>query len=348
MGQITMIGLDLAKTVFQLHGVDAAGAVVLRRRTGRSQMLKTFAGLEPCLVAMEACGSAHYWARELSALGHRVKLLPPAYVKPFVKRGKSDAADAEAICEAAARPSMRSVPVKSAEDQAVLTLHKTRNRFVEQRTQTANTLRSLLSEFGVVAPQGIANLRKAWGALAPDALPSSAAAALSHLAAALNDLEARIAALDKNIQAAARAKPVCARLETIPGIGPVTASALAAYVPDARVFVSGRHFSAWTGLTPRQNSSGGKERLGAISKQGNQDLRRLLTMGATSALRHAAKQDTSLGRWLRALSLRKPARVVITAFANKLARIAWAVMARGEVFRAEQAVTHKGLSRYAA
>lgn len=333
MGQITLIGLDLAKSVFQLHGVDAAGAAVLRRRIGRAQMLKTFAGLEPCTVAMEACSSAHYWARELRALGHEVKLLPPAYVKPFVKRGKSDAADAEAICEAASRPSMRFVPVKSADEQAILTLHKVRNRFVEQRTQTANTLRSLLAESGAVAPQGIASVRKAWAALAPDALPAHAMAALGQLAAALDDLETRIAALEKDIQAAARAKPVCARLQKIPGIGPITASALAAYVPDASVFVSGRHFSSWTGMTPRQNSSGGKERLGSISKQGNQDLRRLLTMGATSALRHAAKQDTGLGRWLRALLLRKPVRVVITAFANKLARIAWVVMARGEVYR---------------
>lgn len=327
------IGLDLAKSVFQLHGVDATGAVTLRRRISRSQMHKTFAGLEPCLVAMEACSSAHYWARELARLGHEVKLLAPAYVKPYVKRGKSDAADAEAICEAATRPSMRFVPVKSADEQAVLALHKVRNRFVAQRTQTANTLRSLLAEFGIIAAQGIASLRKTWAGLAADALPAHAKTALGQLAGALDDLETRIGALDKEIFSLARANPVCVRLQTIPGVGPITASALAAYVPGADVFASGRHFSAWIGLTQRQNSSGGKNRLGAISKQGNQDVRRLLTIGATAALRHAVKRDTPLGRWLRALSLRKPARVVVTALANKLARIAWAIMARGDTYR---------------
>ena len=291
MNEIITIGLDLAKNVFQLHGVDAAGAAILRRRVTRAQMLKTFANLKPCLVGMEACGSAHYWARELAALGHEVKLMPPVYVKPYVKRGKSDAADAEAICEAVRRPSMRFVPVKSPAAQASLSLHKVRNRFVEQRTQTANTLRSLMSEFGVIACQGVASVRKAWAALVPDALPAMAMAALSQLAAALDDLEMRIGVLDKEILSAVRANPVCARLQTIPGVGPITASALAAYVPDAGVFASARDFAAWTGLTPRQNSSGGKERLGSISKQGNQDLRRLLTMGATSVFRHAAKQD---------------------------------------------------------
>lgn len=333
MGEITLIGLDLAKSVFQLHGVNGAGAAVLRRKVSRSQMLKTFAAIDPCVVAMEACGSAHYWAREIAGLGHEVKLIPPVYVKPFVKRGKSDAADAEAICEAATRPSMRFVPVKSEHDQATLALHKVRDRFVAQRTQTANTLRSLLSEFGVVAPQGIANLRKAWAALSADVLPAPAKIALGHLAQALNEVEARIAELEMQIRAAARANPACARLETIDGVGPITASALAAYVPDAAVFSNGRHFSAWIGLVPRQNSSGGKERLGGISKQGNRDLRRLLIMGATSILRSAAKERSALGQWLRALMQRKPARVAITALANKLARIAWAVMARGDVYR---------------
>jgi len=337
MEKIITIGLDLAKNVFQVHGVDASGAVVLRRRLRRCEMVKAFARIRPCLVGMEACGGAHYWARELTALGHEVKLLPPAYVKPYVKRGKSDAADAEAICEAVARPSMRFVPVKSPESQAVLSLHKVRGMLVGQRTQSANTLRSLLSEFGVIADQGIAAIRKVWAQLPEGALPAAARQALSELAFSLATLEERIAKLDKEILAQRRANPMCARLETIPGIGPIAASALAAHVPDAGVFTSGRHFSAWIGLTPRQNSSGGKERLGRISKQGNQDLRRLLVMGATSILRRAEKEQTPQGEWLRSLLARKPARLVITALANKLARIAWAIMAHGGVFRARTA-----------
>jgi transposase len=273
----------------------------------------------------------------MTALGHEVKLLPPAYVKPYVKRGKSDAADAEAICEAVTRPSMRFVPAKSPEAQAVLSLHKVRGMLVGQRTQTANTLRSLLAEFGVIAPQGIAAIRKAWAELPDGALPAAARRALGELSGNLAALEERIGKLDKDILAQRRANPVCGRLETIPGIGPIAASSLAAHVPDAGVFTSGRHFAAWIGLTPRQHSSGGKERLGHISKQGNQDLRRLLIMGATSILRRAEKEQTPQGEWLRSLLARKPARLVITALANKLARIAWAVMAHGGVYRARTA-----------
>jgi transposase len=242
MEKIITIGLDLAKSVFQLHGVDATGAVVMRRRVNRSTLLKAFARIPPCLVGMEACSGAHYWARELTALGHEVKLLPPVYVKPYVKRGKSDAADAEAICEAVTRPSMRFVPVKSPEAQAVLSLHKARAMLVGQRTQTANTLRSLLAEFGVIAAQGIAAVRKVWAELPPDALPAAAKSALGELSGSLDALEERITKLDKEILVQRRTNPVCGRLETIPGIGPIIASALSAHVPEPGVFTSGRHF----------------------------------------------------------------------------------------------------------
>jgi transposase len=320
MNEIITIGLDLAKTVFQVHGVDATGAAVLRRRLRRSEVLKFFARLEPCLVGMEACAGAHYWARELSALGHAVKLMPPAYVKPYVKRGKSNVADAAAICEAVTRPSMRFVPVKSTQAQAMRSLDKVRATLVGQRTQTTNTLRSLLAEFGVIAPQGAA-----------------ARLALGELVSAAAGLAEQIKRLETEILAHNRTSELSRRLATVPGVGPITAFALIANVPDATAFRSGRHFAAWVGLTPRQHSSGGQERLGHISKMGNQDLRRLFVLGATSILRRAAKHQTPQGQWLRTLLARKPARLVTVALANKLARIVWALMARGGVYRAAAA-----------
>jgi len=337
MDEIITIGLDLAKTVFQVHGVDAPGAAVLRRRLRRSEVLKFFARLEPCLVGMEACGSAHYWARELMALGHAVKLMPPAYVKPYVKRGKSDVADAAAICEAVTRPSMRFVPVKSTQAQAMRSLDKVRTTLVGQHTQTTNTLRSLLAEFGVIAPQGAAAVRKAWAGLAEDALPAAARLALGELVSAAAGLAEQIKRLETEILAHNRTSELSRRLATVPGVGPITAFALIANVPDATAFRSGRHFAAWIGLTPRQHSSGGQERLGHISKMGNQDLRRLFVLGATSILRRAAKHQTPQGQWLRTLLARKPARLVTVALANKLARIVWALMARGGVYRAAAA-----------
>lgn len=339
MDELSTIGLDLAKTVFQVHGVDTQGAMALRRRLRRSEVLKFFARLKPCLAGMEACCGAHYWARELMALGHAVKLMPPAYVKPYVKRGKSDTADAdaEAICEAVTRPSMRFVPVKSAQAQAMQSLNKVRTALVGQRTQTINTLRSLLAEFGVIAPQGAAAVRKAWAGLAEDALPAAANLALSELVRNFATLEEQIKRLEVEILAHNRASELSRRLAAVPGIGPITAFALSASVPDAGAFRSGRHFAAWIGLTPRQHSSGGQERLGHISKMGNQDLRRLLVMGATSILRRAAKEQTPQGQWLRNLLARKPARLVTVALANKMARIIWALMARGDVYRPQPA-----------
>lgn len=334
---ITTIGIDLAKSVFQLHGVDAVGKVVIRKKLRRSAVLDTLRGLAPCLVGMEACATAHYWAREISALGHDVKLMPPAYVKPYVKRGKNDMADAEAICEAVTRPTMRFVPVKSAERQGVLVLHRTRDLLMRQRTMLLNAVRGHLAEFGLIAPQGprkvmelIAQMREG----AHGNLPEIARTALLGIGAQLEALARQIHALDRQLLAWHRQDSTSQRLETIPGVGVITATALAASVPDPSVFRSGRQFAAFLGLTPRQNSSGGKERLGRISKMGDGYLRRLLVVGATSVIRRADTNPSATGAWVRSLLTRKPARVTTVAMANKTARIAWAVLARGETYRA--------------
>lgn len=329
--QVSTVGLDLAKHVFQAHGVDAAGAVVLRR----AQVIPFFAGLAPCLVALEACATSHHWARELAGLGHAVRLLPPAYVKAYVRRGKTDAADAAAICEAATRPGMRFVPVKAAEQQAALMLHRGRDLLVRQRTMLANALRGHLAEFGIVAGQGRAQLRELVGLIeaADERLPALARRALGPLAAQLGEVERRIDELGREIEAWHRASAASRRLATIAGLGPIAASAIAASVPDASQFRSGREFSAWLGLTPKAHSSGGKQRQGAISKQGDRYLRRLLVLGATAALRHPQTRARAGGAWLEGLLARKPARVAIVALANKLARIAWAVLSREEAFR---------------
>ena len=333
---ITTLGIDLAKSVFQLHGAGADGAVVLQKKLRRSAVLDFLGRLEACLVGMEACATSHYWARQIAALGHEVRLIPPAYVKPYVKRQKNDAADAEAICEAVTRPNMRFVPVKTEEQQSVLVLHRSRDLLMRQRTMILNAIRAHFAEFGIVAPQGPRNVMELIARLRdgeePD-LPEAAQSALLALAAQLESLGAEIRAIERQLMAWHRADAASQRLATIPGVGLLTATALAASVPDPSVFKSGRQFAAYLGLVPRQNSSGGKERLGHISKMGNGYLRKLLVVGATSVIRRAGTNDTRTGVWVRSLLERKPARVVTVAMANKSARIAWAVLARGENYR---------------
>ena len=334
--EIRALGIDLAKSVFQLHGVDADGSVVLRKKLRRGAVLDILRTLPPCLIGMEACASAHQWGREIAALGHEVRLIPPAYVKPYVKRHKNDAADAEAICEAVTRPSMRFVPVKTPEQQSVLMLHRARDLLMRQRTMLLNAMRAHLAEFGIITAQGpakvldlVARLRK--GELIE--LPDIVRSALLALAAQLDSLVLGIRALERELLAWHRSNAASQRLETIPGVGLITATALAASVPDPSVFRSGRQFAAYLGLVPRQNSSGGKERLGGISKMGNSYLRRLLVVGATSVIRRAGANPTKTGAWVRSLLERKPARLTTVAVANKTARIAWALLARGESYR---------------
>jgi len=338
--KVSTIGLDLAKNVFQVHGIADDGSVVIRRQLRRGEVLPLFSGLAPCLVGMEACGSAHYWARELSALGHEVRLMPPRYVKPYVKRGKNDAADAEAICEAVRRPSMRFVPIKSVEQQGVLVIHKTRDLLVRQRTVLVNALRSHLAEFGIVEAKGLSKAATLLAVVrdkADQRVPATARAALDALVDAFDALVRQLKTLDAAIMRWHRASAASRRLATIPGIGPITASAIAATVAEPTAFRSGRHFAAWLGLTPRQNSSGGKDRLGGISKQGNPYIRRLLYIGAVGVVRYARKRS-ALESWVANLLTRRPARVVTTALANKMARIAWAVLARGQDYRTGQPV----------
>lgn len=333
---ITTLGIDIAKSVFQLHGIDEAGNVILRKKLRRRAVLDTLRKLAPCLVGMEACATAHYWAREIAALGHQVKLMPPAYVKPYVKRQKNDMADAEAICEAVTRPTMRFVPVKSADRQGVLVLHRTRDLLIRQRTMLLNAARGHLAEFGLIAPQGPRRMLELINAISEDAqtgLPDIARTALLGVGAQLANLAQQIHALDRQLLTWHRQDSTSQKLETIPGVGVMTATALAASIPDPSVFRSGRQFAAFLGLTPRQNSSGGKNRLGRISKMGDGYLRRLLVIGATSVIRRAQTNPSATGGWLRSLLERKPARLVTVAMANKTARIAWAVLARGETYK---------------
>ena len=330
--QVVTIGVDLAKHVFQVHGVGPDGSVALRQRLRRSQLVAFFAKLPPCLVGMEACGTAHYWAREIGALGHEVRLMPAHYVKAYVKRGKNDAADAEAICEAVTRPSMRFVPVKSEAQQAVLVMHRARELLARQRTQLVNALRGLLAEFGIIEPQGIWHVGRLRAHLEDgSAVPEPGREVLAVLVEQLDEVEERLGRVDAEILAWHRASAVSKRLASIPGIGPIIASAIAATVPDASVFRSGREFAAWLGLVPRQRSAGGKQRLGRISRQGDQYLRRLLIVGAQSALlRSKVVRDSA---WVRGLLARCARLKVAVALANKTARIAWAVMAKGEAYR---------------
>ena len=337
MGEVSTIGLDLAKSVFQVHGVDAAGEVVLRRQLRRGEVVKFFAGVSPCVVAMEACGSAHYWARQVGALGHAVRLLPPAHVKPYVRWGrKNDAADAAALAEAVSRPHLRPVPVKSVEAQAMVVLHRTRDLLVRQRTMLVCALRSHLAEFGIVAAQGKGGFGRLCASLdgaAGEAVPEPALAALKLIAAQIGDAGAKIAAIEKQIVARHRSCAASRALASIPGIGPIIATALAAAVPDAAAFTSGRQFAAWLGLVPGQNSTGGKPRLGRISKTGDRYLRRLLVIGATGLIRYRCRNVPGGLAWLEGMLARKPVRLVSVALANKMARIAWAVLNRGELYR---------------
>ena len=334
---VTTIGIDLAKHVFQVHAVDAAGRVVVRKALRRAQVLPFFTKLAPCLVGMEACGTSHHWARELLALGHTVKMIPPAYVKAYVKRGKTDAADAEAICEAVTRPTMRFVAVKSREQQAALSMHRARDLLVKQRTQSVNMIRGLLAEFGINIPEGLERaLAMAHQVVGGETLevPAAAAKIIFALSQQALDTHSHVRGIDRALAAQQRSDDTARRLATIPGIGPIGATALAASVTDPGQFSSGRQFAAWLGLTPLQNSSGGKERLGRISKMGDKYLRKLLVIGATALIRRARAKPESVHPHLVNLLARKPVRVASVAMANKTARIVWAIMARGGVYQA--------------
>ena len=336
MNKFIRIGVDLGKNSFQLDAIEREGGAAVKRKLSRPKMRAFFAQTAPCRVGMEACGSAHYWARELIAMGHEVVLIPPAYIKPYVKRGKNDALDAAAVCEAMSRPDMRFVPIKSADQQAVLMLHKTRELLIKQRTMSVNALRGHLAEFGLVVAKGIGRVSELLElANADESLPEAAKDAVKLLALHLEGLDRSIDAVEDKIAAANAGSRTSQLIDQIPGVGPLIASAIAASVPDPGVFKSGRDFAAWLGLTPRQNSTGGKEKLGAITKQGNRYLRKMLVVGCTSALRVAGKRKGALAKWIAALRARKPERLVAVALANKLARICWAIMTTGEVFRQE-------------
>ncbi len=339
--RIATIGLDLAKSVFQAHGVDENGATVLVKKLHRKQMLPFFSKLSPCLIGIEACGTAHYWARTLAEMGHEVRLIPPSYVKAYVKRGKSDALDAEAICEAVQRPTMRFVPVKTVEQQAILMTHRARSLLVRQRTMLANALRAHLAELGFVTNPGIANLAKLTDQVLAnkDAFPSYASAAVEILIRQIMGVSSQIAVLDQQLAAWHAESEASRRLAAIPGLGVITATAIAAIVADPDQFRSGRQFAAWLGLTPQQHSTGGKTRLGGISKQGDRYLRRLLVVGATAVMRHIKDKPTPMADWIRKLSEKKPFRVVSVALANKLARIAWVVLTRKEAYGPYQLTT---------
>ena len=337
--EITTVGLDLAKNVFQVHAINGAGEVVVRKAMRRAQVLRFFEGLDPCLVGIEACGTSHNWAREISKFGHEVRLMPPAYVKPYVKRGKTDASDAEAICEAVSRPTMRYVAIKSCEQQAALTVHRMRDLLVKQRTQLVNMIRGLLAEFGIEIRRGITHALSLAERIATSGMPgipALAAKMIASLAGQILDLQARLREIERELLAWHRSSDIARRLATIPGVGTICATAFAASVTDPHQFRSGRQFAAWLGLTPLQHSSGGKERLGRISKMGDKYLRRLLVVGMTSLVRRAKYKPDAVDLWLAALLSRKPARVVTVALANKAARVIWAIMARGGIYRTPQ------------
>lgn len=336
MSEVSMIGLDIAKQVFHAHGADASGATVFSRRIARQKLVEFFASQPRCVVAMEACGGAHHWGRELTKLGHDVRLIAPAYVKPFVKRQKNDAADAEAICEAAQRPTMRFVPVKSEQQQASAAVFRTRDLFVRQRTQFINALRGLVAELGWVVPKGLFHARLLMAKIEDPScpLPQGARDAFLAMIASIRALDEQIVVLGREITTRAREDADARRLMTIPGVGPITAVAILALAPPAENFRKGRDFAAWLGLTPRQRSTGGKQKLGAISKMGERTLRRLLIIGSSAVVLHAARRGAPQGSWLEQMMARKPRMLVTVALANKTARIVWAVLARGEVYRA--------------
>lgn len=335
MGNISMIGIDLAKHVFQLHGAAADGTVLFRRKLRREKLLDFLAAQPSCVVAMEACASAHYWGREIGRLGHEVRLVAPAYVKPFVKRQKNDTADAEAIAEAASRPTMRFVAPKTEAQQAAAMAFRTRDLFVRQRTQTINALRGHLAEHGVVAPAGPAHVGRLGALIEGEegTLPGPVIHLARMLLGQIGTLTERIETLEEELRERTKRDPTAARLMTIPGIGPVCAAALTTFAPAAETFAKGRDFAAWIGLTPLQHATGGKERLGRTSKMGQRDLRRLLIIGAVAVVRWAARRGAPQGSWLARMMAKKPRMLVAVALANRMARIAWALMARGGVYR---------------
>jgi len=338
--KITTVGIDLAKNVFVAHGVDQRGKVALRKSLKRDQVLPFFANLPPCLIGMEACGSAHYWARKLQELGHTVKLMAPQFVKPYVKTNKNDAADAEAICEAVARPNMRFVPIKNAEQQAVLSVHRARQGFVKARTAQANQIRGLLAEFGIVIPQGIRHIAKQLPDIIEDAdngLPGVFRDLIDRLGTQLKDLDQQVDELDAQIQAWHRASEASRRLAEIPGIGPITASALVATVGDATNFENGRQMAAWLGLVPKQHSSGGKQTLLGISKRGDSYVRTLLIHGARAVIRVADRKANHPDSWLGKLLGRRNKNIAAVALANKNARIVWAILTQDRRYDAEYA-----------
>jgi len=337
---ITMIGVDTAKSVFQVHAVDAAGQVVIRRKLLRNELLPYFEKQDPCTVVMEACGAAHHWARVLAGLGHDVKLIAPEAVRPFVKKGKkNDAADAAAICDAASRPNARFVPIKSVEQQGILALHSARSLLVKQQTMLANAMRGLAAEFGLTVPKSMSKLGELMTLVDADkAVPANARQALSAVYDQCCALDERIETFEAEIVTHARNDNTARRLATIPGVGLITSSLIAATVADIGVFQSARHFAAWLGLVPRQHSTGGKTRLGRITTAGNREIRRLLVLGATSMVRRAPAWNSAAGAWVRVILERRPTRLVTVALANKMARIAWALMTRKEIYHAKGCV----------
>lgn len=335
MEEVSIIGLDLAKNVFQAHGAAADGAVVFRRKLTRAQLLSFMADQPRCVVAMEACASAHHWGRAIADMGHKVRLIPPTYVKPFVKRQKNDMADAEAIAEAASRPTMRFVAVKSEAQQAAAMAYRTRDLLVRQRTQTINALRAHLAEQGIVAPAGPAHIGRLAAII--DGNEGELPVAVRDLARLLldqiGDLADKIAVLDAKLRKGASADETARRLTTIPGVGVVTAAAITTFAPSMETFTKGRDFAAWVGLTPRQHSSGGKNRLGRVSKMGQRDIRRLLITGAIAVIRWAARKGAPEGSWLARMLAHKPKMLVAVALANKMARMAWALLSKKEEYR---------------
>ena len=335
MAEVSTIGLDIAKSVFQIHGVDVEGAVVIRKRVNRAKVLEFFAALPSCLVGIEACPTAHHWSRRLQALGHTVRLMPPSYVKAYLKRSKNDANDAAAICEAVMRPSMRFVATKSEQQQSILMLHRSRQLLVRQRTMLSSAIRGHMAEFGIVSAKGRNGTAELLAILAneqDDRFPIAARFSLDVLARQYAVLTTEISIIEKRIHAWHRTCEESRRLQEIPGVGPIVATALIAEVSDWKAFSSGRGLAAWIGLVPRQHSTGGKERLGGISKQGNRHLRWLLVAGAMAVIRYARKHGTKR-LWLIRLMGRRPIKVAAVALANKIARMAWAMMVRGERFK---------------
>ena len=340
MNNVSIIGIDISKSSFQLHGATADGAPVLRKKLSRGKVLEFLASQPACLVVMEACGGAHHWGREIQQLGHEVRLIAPIHVKPFRKRQKSDARDAAAIVEAAQRPTMWFIAVRTEQDQGRSMLYRTRGLLVQQRTQTVNALRGHLAEFGLVAARGVANVEQLWQALAEraDTLPDPVVPTAGLLFDRVSELNAQIGELDRQIRSLVREDEELKRLMTIPGVAEIGAMAVHAFAPPMEHFRRGRDFAAWIGLTPRENSTGGRHRLGRITKMGQRDLRRLLVLGAMAVIRHARRRKEIADPWLRRMLAEKPTKLVAVALANKMARIIWALMVTGESYRAPNAM----------